>query len=227
MQINTIKADQFEQLERACQKLSIEPTKQQSHQLIEYLAQLLKWNQTYNLTAIRDPEQALIQHIFDSLTVIQPLKEYFALHQMTQANLLDVGSGAGLPGIVIATMFPFVDVTCIDTVQKKMAFVRQIAGVLKLQNLHVVHKRVETLQDETYDVVTSRAFASLQDFAHLAGDCVREDGVLLAMKGKVPHEEIEALKMNGTWRVDHIQKLEVPQLNAQRCLVWMKNKGTK
>ena len=227
MQINTITAKQLEQLERACQELSIEPTKQQRQQLIDYLIQLLKWNQIYNLTAIRDPEQALIQHIFDSLSVIRPLREYFALNQMTQAKLLDVGSGAGLPGFVIATMFPFVDVTCIDTVQKKMTFVRQISGMLQLQNLHALHKRVETLQDEKYDVVTSRAFASLQDFTHLAGNCVAENGVLLAMKGKEPQEEIEALEKKGKWRVDLVQKLAVPQLNAQRCLVWMKNKGTE
>ena len=121
------------------------------------------------MTAIRDPEQALVQHIFDSLAIIKPLDNFFQKRTQEKGAVLDVGSGAGLPGVVIATMMPKVFVTCVDTVEKKMTFVRQVSGVLKLTNLKAIHQRVELMQDESFNVVTSRAFATLEDFATLAG----------------------------------------------------------
>lgn len=227
MATNTLSEAFEKQLEKACQTLDLEPTKQQQEILLGYLSQLLKWNKTYNLTAIRDAEQALVQHIFDSLTIINPLNNLFQHRELDKSTVLDVGSGAGLPGVVIATMMPYVFVTCVDTVEKKMTFVRQVSGVLKLTNLKAVHQRVELMQDEKFDVVTSRAFATLQDFATLAGERVEKNGMLLAMKGKIPHDEIETLEDKTEWRVDGIEALKVPQLSAQRCLVWMKQKGTQ
>jgi 16S rRNA (guanine527-N7)-methyltransferase len=225
MATNTLSGSFEKQLEKACQALELEPTKQQQEILLEFLSQLLKWNKTYNLTAIRDPEQALVQHIFDSLAILKPLDHFIRQKNLDKSSVLDVGSGAGLPGAVIATMMPRVIVTCVDTVEKKMAFVRQVSGVLGLTNLKAVHQRVELMQDVKFNIVTSRAFATLQDFATLAGQRVEKNGVLLAMKGKTPHDEIEALEKHTEWRVDEIEALNVPQLSAQRCLVWMKQKG--
>jgi 16S rRNA (guanine527-N7)-methyltransferase len=124
-------------------------------------------------------------------------------------------------------MIPETKVTCVDTVEKKMTFVRQISGVLGLENLKALHQRVELIQDNKFDVVTSRAFATLQDFATLAGERVEKNGILLAMKGKIPDDEIAILEKETDWHVDTIETLKVPQLNAQRCLVWMKQKGTQ
>ena len=227
MAMNTLSESFEEQLEKACQELSLKPTKQQQERLLEYLRQLLKWNKTYNLTAIRDPELALVQHVFDSLAIIKPLNNFIQQRDKDKNAVLDVGSGAGLPGVIIATMMPKVIVTCVDTVEKKMAFVRQVSGVLALTNVKAIHQRVELMQDEKFDVVTSRAFATLQDFATLAGERVEKNGILLAMKGKIPHDEIETLEEKTEWRVDGIEALKVPQLSAQRCLVWMKQKGTQ
>ena len=227
MAMNTLSESFEEQLEKACQELSLKPTKQQQERLLEYLRQLLKWNKTYNLTAIRDPERALVQHVFDSLAIIKPLNNFIQQRDKDKNAVLDVGSGAGLPGVIIATMMPKVIVTCVDTVEKKMAFVRQVSGVLALTNVKAIHQRVELMQDNKFDVVTSRAFATLQDFATLAGERVEKNGILLAMKGKIPHDEIETLEEKTEWRVDGIEALKVPQLSAQRCLVWMKQKGTQ
>jgi 16S rRNA (guanine527-N7)-methyltransferase len=227
MAMNTLSESFEEQLEKACQELSLKPTKQQQERLLEYLRQLLKWNKTYNLTAIRDPELALVQHVFDSLAIIKPLNNFIQQRDQDKNAVLDVGSGAGLPGVIIATMMPKVIVTCVDTVEKKIAFVRQVSGVLALTNVKAIHQRVELMQDEKFDVVTSRAFATLQDFATLAGERVEKNGILLAMKGKIPHDEIETLEEKTEWRVDGIEALKVPQLSAQRCLVWMKQKGTQ
>lgn len=217
---------QAEQIKKACCEMSIRLTDQQQRTLLEYLSQLLKWNKTYNLTAIRDPEQALIQHIFDSLAVIGPLHDYFKSRDLKQPRILDVGSGPGLPGVVIATIMQDIDVTCVDTVEKKMTFLRQAAGILGLSNLKTIHSRVEQLKTEPFDIVTSRAFSNLRSFAELSGDHVKKGGAMMAMKGKRPEQEIEELENNTNWIVDSIKELKVPQLDAQRCLVWMKRKGT-
>lgn len=225
MQKNTLRT--LEQLEQACKTLLLVPTNTQKEQLLEYLTQLLKWNQTYNLTAIRDPEQALVQHVFDSLAVVKPITDYFLEQGIIKGTLLDVGSGAGLPAVILGIMIPTSQISCVDPVDKKMTFVRQVAGILKLSNVEAVHNRVENLASGPYDVVISRAFASLDDFAQLAGSKVKEKGILLAMKGKHPQEEIEILEKNTTWVAEKIEPLKVPQLDAQRCLVWMKDKETK
>lgn len=217
---------QLEQLEQACEVLALTPTDEQKSQLLEYLTQLLKWNQTYNLTAIRDPEQALIQHVFDSLAVIKPITEYFFEHHIKQATILDVGSGAGLPAVILGIMLPTSQICCVDPVDKKMTFVRQVVGILKLSNVEAIHNRVEKMEFGPYNLVISRAFASLENFANLAGSKVKPKGLLLAMKGKHPQEEIESLENKTRWIVEKIEPVKVPQLDAQRCLVWMKDKGT-
>ena len=193
----------------------------QADALLAYLAMLQRWNATYNLTSIRDAHGMLIQHVADCLAVINPLKQHF-LKSLTLTNprLLDVGSGGGLPGVVIAVMCPNITVVCVDTVGKKAAFIRQVAAELKLRNLQGEHARVETLKLAPFDLVTSRAFASLVDFVSLTRQLLTSEACWMAMKGKLPEAEIAELTANIT--VFHVEHLTVPKLNADRCLVWMK-----
>jgi 16S rRNA (guanine527-N7)-methyltransferase len=137
----------------------------------------------------------------------------------TPFSLLDVGSGAGLPGVVIAITCPDVSVTCVDTVAKKAAFIQQVSATLKLPNLKGLHARVESLT-QPYDVVCSRAFASLPDFVSWSRGALAEQGVWLAMKGKHPEQELAALP--NEVQVFHVEQLEVPGLEAERCIIWMR-----
>jgi 16S rRNA (guanine527-N7)-methyltransferase len=216
-----------ERLIKALNALSLTATPSQQAALLEYLSQLLRWNKTYNLTAIRDPEQALVHHIFDSLSLVPSICSVVNAQLNDVPMIVDVGSGGGLPGVILAIMLPGVRVTCIDAVEKKTMFIRQMAGVLALQNLTAQHARIETLAPLQSMIVTSRAFASLEDFARLAGPHVRDGGYLLAMKGRSPDEEIEALQTLTAWSVQVVQPLIVPELDSQRCLVWMQRKGTQ
>ena len=211
-------------LAEACGALGLAPDAQQRETLLRYVAQMQRWNRTYNLTAIRDPGQMLVQHLFDSLSVVAPLRAHLG---DGPARIYDVGSGGGLPGVVLAVMQPAWDVTCIDAVEKKTAFVRQMSGALDAPNLHARHARIEQLEPGECDVVISRAFASLQDFAAWSGRHVRNGGTLVAMKGKVPDDELAMLAAQGEWQVEDIQTLAVPELDAQRCLIWMRrSQGT-
>ncbi len=185
--------------------------------LIGYLDLLHKWNQAYNLSAVRDPQQMVHQHLLDCLAVLPSLDAYL---QGREARFLDVGSGAGLPGVVWALMRPSWSVCCVDTVGKKVSFVRQVAAELALRNLHAEHARVEQLRWAAVDVVASRAFASLADFCTLTRQHLLPGGCWLAMKGKVPEGEIAALPADV--KVFHVEPLQVPGLDAQRCLVWMR-----
>lgn len=186
---------------------------QQCARLLAYGALILKWNKVYNLTALRDPSSVMTHHLLDSLSVIAPLQR----ERPAATRLLDVGAGAGLPGVVIAIMRPDVDVTCLDAVAKKTAFVQQVAAELKLPNLRGLHARVETLSG-SYDVISSRAFASLPDFYIGSMQLLAEAGVWLAMKGKVPADELAALPPGVD--VFHVEQLTVPGLGAERCIVW-------
>jgi 16S rRNA (guanine527-N7)-methyltransferase len=188
-------------------------------QLLSYLDLIQKWNKVYNLTAVRDPAEMLTHHLLDSLAIIAPLRRQ---SQGKAVRLLDVGSGAGLPGVVIAVCCPEVQVDCVDTVAKKAAFIQQVASQLKLSNLRGLHARVETLAGP-YDVVCSRAFASLADFAVWSAGALAEQGIWLAMKGKRPVDEIAALP--ATVRVFHVEQLQVPGLDAERCIVWMRQQS--
>ncbi|MEP7296901.1 MAG: 16S rRNA (guanine(527)-N(7))-methyltransferase RsmG [Burkholderiales bacterium] len=195
-------------------------TEAQADQLLAYIDLLQRWNGTYNLTAIRDPEHMLVQHVLDCLAMIGPLRRH--LNAAPTARLLDVGSGGGLPGIIIAILCPEIDVTCVDTVGKKAAFIQQAAGSLRLPNLHSRHARVEQMTSEPFDVVTSRAFASLADFVTLTRQHLAAGGVWLAMKGKDPADERAQLPADVN--VFHVEQLAVPGLAAERCLVWMRPK---
>jgi 16S rRNA (guanine527-N7)-methyltransferase len=195
----------------------------QINQLLDYLALIEKWTKVYNLTAVRDPAEMLTHHLLDSLAVITPLRKQLAAGDASlaarAAKLLDVGSGAGLPGIVIAICCPDIQVDCVDTVAKKIAFIRQVGATLRLPNLQGLHARVESLVQK-YDVVSSRAFASLLDFTQWSKAALAEQGVWLAMKGKDPTDELAALPPSVS--VFHVEPLKVPGLDADRCIVWMR-----
>ena len=184
--------------------------------LLDYVALIQKWNKVYNLTALRDPADMLTHHLLDSLTAVAPLTR----HTQGQAvRVLDVGSGGGLPGVVLAICMPELNVTCVDTVAKKAAFVQQVAVSLKLPNLRGLHARVESLVDP-YQVICSRAFASLPDFVTWSRSALAEGGVWMAMKGKHPQDEIDALPADV--KVFHVEPLTVPGLDVERCMVWMR-----
>ena len=165
----------------------------QREQLLAYLALLQKWNRVYNLTAVRDPQEMLTHHLLDSLTAVAPLLRHTGGRP---AKVLDVGSGGGLPGVVLAVCRPELEVSCVDTVGKKAAFIQQVAASLKLPNLQGLHARVETLPGP-YDLIASRAFAALPDFVAWSRQALAPDGVWMAMKGKLPQAEIDDLPADG------------------------------
>ena len=202
----------------------------QVSQLLDYLDLIQKWTKVYNLTAVRNPAEMLTHHLLDSLAIIEPLRARLAELQVAAGaapavakpqRLLDVGSGAGLPGVVIAICCPELRVDCVDTVAKKAAFIRQVAATLRLPNLQGLHARVESLT-EPYDVVSSRAFASLVDFTNWSSSALAEQGVWMAMKGKNPGDEVAALP--AAVEVFHVEQLVVPGLDAERCLLWMRKR---
>ena len=209
------------ELERALPALGLSLSEAQVGALMDYLALIQKWTKVYNLTAVRDPVEMLTHHLLDSLVVINPLRKQLAALAPTQARrrLLDVGSGAGLPGIVIAICCPDIVVDCVDTVGKKAAFIQQVAATLKLPNLRGLHARVENLTDK-YDVISSRAFASLVDFTSWSVQALAEQGVWMGMKGKHPAQELAVLP--SSVQVFHVEQLVVPGLDAERCIVWMR-----
>ena len=186
--------------------------------LLRYLKLLARWNATYNLTAVRDPAQMQTQHVADCQAVVVPLQRETAGRQ-SPVRILDVGSGGGLPGVVLALADPAWDVTCIDAVGKKAAFVRQVAAELGLTNLHAAHGRVEALKTNPFDVITARAFASLADLVRMTRPLLGAQGVWMAMKGHRPVEELEALPQDIVF---HVEPIHVPGLDAERCLVWMR-----
>lgn len=213
-------------LKQGVAELGLELSEAQITQLLDYLALIQKWTKVYNLTAVRDPAEMLTHHLLDSLAVIRPLRQQLASRQPADGQgfrLLDVGSGAGLPGVVIAICCPDIAVSCVDTVAKKATFIQQAALTLKLSNLKGLHARVENLDDH-YDVVCSRAFASLVDFTSWSRSALAPAGVWMAMKGKSPVEELAALPAGV--QVFHVERLAVPGLDAERCIVWMRLSGS-
>lgn len=196
--------------------LGLDLAELQVRQLLDYSALIRKWNRVYNLTALRSPEEMLTHHLLDSLAAVAPLRRHT---DGKAARVLDVGSGAGLPGVVLAIAIPELQVDCVDTVAKKAAFLQQCAVSLSLRNLRGLHARVEQLRTP-YEVVTSRAFASLADFVSLSGSALAEGGVWMAMKGRHPVDEVAELPPGVV--VFHVEQLHVPGLDAERCLVWMR-----
>jgi 16S rRNA (guanine527-N7)-methyltransferase len=222
-------------LQKGLADLGLVLTDEQQTQLLAYMDLIGKWTKVYNLTAVRDANEMLTHHLLDSLAVIAPLRRELAKLPMSDADaaaergvaklaqskfsLLDVGAGAGLPGIVIAITCPEVSVTCVDTVAKKAAFIQQVAATLKLPNLKGLHARVESLT-QPYDVVCSRAFASLLDFTTWSKSALAGHGVWMAMKGKHPDQELVVLPESV--KVFHVEQLQVPGLDAERCIIWMR-----
>ena len=191
--------------------------------LLAYMALIQKWNKVYNLTALRSSSEMLTHHLLDSLSVVLPLRAQLASMGLEQGRLLDVGSGGGLPGVVLAIVMPQWRITCVDTVAKKAAFVQQVSASLGLTNLRGLHARVESLRvdaGEGFDVVASRAFASLPDFVNWSSEALLPHGVWMAMKGKLPSDEMAALPPHA--QVFHVEPLHVPGLDAERCVVWMR-----
>lgn len=203
------------QLRSGLQALSLELSTDQQKKLLDFLALLLKWNKVYNLTSIRQADDMLTHHVMDCLAAVAAV-----MHEAPDAKtLLDVGSGGGLPSVVFAIVCPHLQVTAVDAVAKKSAFIETVAHTLKLSNLKGIHSRVELLE-ETFDLVVSRAFASLKDFTAWSDKALRTGGKWAAMKGKVPEEEMAELPPNI--QIQGIQTLNVPDLEAQRCLIWLK-----
>ncbi|WP_439520703.1 16S rRNA (guanine(527)-N(7))-methyltransferase RsmG [Hydrogenophaga sp.] len=210
-------------LQAGLQSLQLELGAAQVDQLLDFVGLLQKWNKVYNLTSVRDPADMMTHHLLDSLAVVRPLLKQVGERPI---RLLDVGSGGGLPGVVIAIACPQIEVTCVDTVAKKAAFIQQVAATLRLSNLRGLHARVETLNalsGPAYDVVSARAFASLLDFTRWSREALGPGGVWMAMKGKHPGDELETLASEGgAVDVFHVEPLTVPGLEAERCIVWMR-----
>jgi 16S rRNA (guanine527-N7)-methyltransferase len=192
--------------------LKLDLDDKQVGQLLDYLALLSKWNAVYNLTAVRDPMEMVTLHLLDSLAAVSAFTD--------ARNVLDVGAGGGLPGLVLAIVRPDLRVSMIDTVHKKTAFLTQVKAELGLANVAVHTARVEQLQvQEKFDVITSRAFAELADFVNWSGHLLADGGRFIALKGVKPDDEIARLPAD--WKVTEIRALSVPQLNAERHLIFI------
>jgi 16S rRNA (guanine527-N7)-methyltransferase len=194
----------------AAMRLDVNPAQQDK--LMDYLALMFKWNAVYNLTSLRDPMQMVTHHLLDSLAAVPA----FA----TAHNVLDVGSGGGLPGIVLAIVRPDMKVSMIDTVHKKTAFLTQVKAELGLVNVTVYTARVEQLEvSDKFDVITSRAFADLSDFVNWSCHLLADGGRYIALKGVAPKDEQERLP--AEWKVAGLEPLQVPRLGAERHLVFI------
>jgi len=207
----------LQKLEQGIECLALNLTQEQVAKLADYIDLLLKWNKAYNLTAIRDPEEMVVKHLLDSLAIVPHIND---------SPLLDVGTGPGLPGIPLAITRPELDITLLDSNGKKTRFLTQAKTSLKLDNVTVIHGRVEQAvsdqkTDKRFRIVTSRAFASLTDMVTLARETLAEDGRYVAMKGVVPEDEIADLP---EWaKVEQIIPLDVPNLDAERHLIVLKS----
>jgi 16S rRNA (guanine527-N7)-methyltransferase len=190
--------------------------------LLDYQNLIGKWTKVYNLTAVRDPAEMLTHHLLDSLAAVAPLQKHLQGRGLSPPSLLDVGSGAGLPGVVLAICCPSLAVTCVDTVGKKAAFIKHVALALGLPNLTGLHARVETIT-QPFDVICSRAFASLADFAGWSQAALAPGGVWMALKGKHPAEELTMLPPDVA--MFHVEPLAVPGLAAERCIIWLQKTG--
>jgi 16S rRNA (guanine527-N7)-methyltransferase len=194
----------------AAMRLDVSPAQQEK--LMDYLALMFKWNAVYNLTSLRDPMQMVTHHLLDSLAAVPAFAR--------ARNVLDVGSGGGLPGIVLAITRPEMKVSMIDTVHKKTAFLTQVKAELELTNVTVYTARVEQLQvSDKFDVITSRAFADLSDFVNWSCHLLADGGRYIALKGVAPKDEQERLPAD--WTVTGLEPLQVPRLGAERHLVYI------
>lgn len=204
------------ELEQKAKLLGLEPTANQLDQLVRYASLLLKWNKVYNLTRITADRELLDLHLIDSLTLVKAVREM----KLPLKRILDVGSGGGLPAIPFAIMEPEVSVTMVDAVKKKAMFLTQACVELGLSNARAVHGRIEDVTAEPFDAISSRAFASLADMCALTRHLLQPEGLWLAMKGKMPQEEIDAL--HEGIEVSQIMKLAIPGAALERHLIVLK-----
>jgi len=203
-------------LAAAADGLRVGLERRQMDGLLNYVALLQRWNAVHNLSSANDAT-ALMHHVVDCLAIIGPLTQRMGRHGV---RALDAGTGAGLPAVVLSIMFPEWAVTAVDTVGKKIAFVRQVAGELRLKNLQPIHARLERMTQDGNDVITSRAFGSLRQFVEQTRHLLLPNGCWAAMKGKLPDSEIRDLPPNC--QLFHVEPLAVPELDADRCLVWLR-----
>jgi 16S rRNA (guanine527-N7)-methyltransferase len=193
-------------------EMGLQLTDAQHGQLMDYLALMAKWNAVYNLTSLRDPMQMVTHHLLDSLAAVPAFAG--------ARNVLDVGAGGGLPGIVLAIARPDMKVSMIDTVHKKTAFLTQVKAELGLSNVTVYTMKVQDLEvGDKFDVITSRAFADLSDFVNWSGHLLAAGGRFIALKGVAPQDEQE--RVPEQWKVQGVQPLQVPRLGAERHLVFI------
>ncbi|MGX9217044.1 16S rRNA (guanine(527)-N(7))-methyltransferase RsmG [Massilia varians] len=184
----------------------------QQDKLLDYLALMNKWNSVYNLTSLRDPMQMVTHHLLDSLAAVPAFAD--------ARNVLDVGAGGGLPGVVLAICRPDMKLSMIDTVHKKTAFLKQVKAELELANVTVHTMKVQELEvSDKFDVITSRAFADLTDFLNWSGHLLAEGGKFIALKGTAPAEEQE--RIPAEWKISGLQPLQVPRLGAERHLIFV------
>ncbi len=209
-----------EAIVEAASELPLPLSAQQAQALSAYAHLLLRWNATYNLTSIDTPEQVLTHHLLDSLAVVATLQRLYPM----SARVLDVGTGAGLPGIPLAVVLPDWRFTLIDKVGKKTAFLTQVKVELGLKNVEVVHGRVETLTTHDYNVIISRAFSSLGDFVQLSHAALAPGGSWVAMKGALLEKDSTSLREDA--QIEEVVKLRVPRLAAERHLVVLRANST-
>jgi len=209
--MSTVASRHAEELARGARELGVELSDRQQEQLLAYLALLIKWNKAYNLTAVRDPDEMVSRHLLDSLSVVPQVAE-------AGDNWLDVGSGGGMPGIPLAILFPGRRFTLLDSNGKKTRFLTQVKLELQLQNLEVVHSRVEAFTPaQPFSGICSRAFSSLADFAHWTRHLGDGETRWLAMKGVQPDDELQALP--NDFRLERTYELKVPGCQGQRHLL--------
>lgn len=193
-------------------EMHLDVTAAQQDKLLDYLALMNKWNSVYNLTSLRDPMQMVTHHLLDSLAAVPAFAG--------ARNVLDVGAGGGLPGVVLAICRPDMKLSMIDTVHKKTAFLKQVKAELELANVTVHTMKVQELEvSDKFDVITSRAFADLTDFLNWSGHLLAEGGKFIALKGTAPAEEQE--RIPAEWKISGLQPLQVPRLGAERHLIFV------
>ena len=210
-------------LETLAPRLGLALTATDRERLLAYLALIQRWTKVYNLTAVRNTGEMFTHHLLDCLAVVSPMRAGTSAAGRGKLRVLDVGSGAGLPGVILAMLNPEWQVICVDAVAKKAAFIRQAAVELGLPNLQGIHGRVEspgTFKSPEFDLVTSRAFASILDFTTLTRPLLATGGQWAAMKAKLSAEERAEVPANV--EMFHVEQLEVPELNEKRCLVWLR-----
>ena len=204
-------------LQQGVAQLGLSLSDQQFHQLMEFVNLMAKWNKVYNLTALREPEQMVTHHLLDALAAAPAFAK--------ARRVLDVGAGGGVPGLILAIVYPKIEFHLIDIINKKTAFLTQAKLELGLKNVIIHTGRVEALGraekplPERFDVITSRAFAELADFVAWSCHLLSPDGQFIALKGVLPANEIA--KLPPPWHVRATQALHVPELNAERHLIWI------